>query len=753
MKKTFAALIILCVCSLASQASAQNQERQDPLQFAATLYRLAEIAEQDGKLEQAELWYKTAFDVREKALGPEHFLVGYTAAKLATVYSARKNVVEATEYSTRALRILEKNLGAAHPIVVKLKQDLLVVQMSGGKPAAKQPKRPNPAAQTPLKTRTIQLRGNGISRELQIKSDEEGFILLELKPKGTWVPFFGRLTDLPPELADSEDEPWEWVEGTSSNDVCSILNLNQKKQPDALVSQVRNSAKALLAEERPFPMLYCAARSFADTANAEDIPDLKNLLNRDDVHFFIRLEAARGLLRVLGAEEFENYRKTLQNASVMTRVATALIAVEMPNGPSDEELISLAKETPLAKADWSFRAKVLELLLKVSDPNAVPVLENALKDEYNRVSMRALQILFLKAPEANIERLANHLLSEDTTSYEYERALQILAGAVARPKVLYDVLPKNWLVKLKIIGLLREKLLRQQDDLTVTGAFVDLSDIFAKPIKEQRISTWTLAAMALWEQGSVTPPKIIYEQLEFLSDQSWKFAPALARMRIGILMDFFEKRWNQLVEEPDKAPWTLLLYHEALGLALQSPFEKDRRRAETIVRKGLESQDLQLQLLAARAELIARLETESSRKKASQEFLFYYHDKADFDEFGSLAVGRLTLEPKVKQTAEGLVVQLNQTVVWTTVGIGFANFAKDNTRNAVGKNGEALIQSVELVHPKGKTYSPAAPLKDGSVLFPVKDLSKQPGWTLRVKCVYKTLGQDAQEQTLEFPLE
>ena len=762
----------------------QNQEdASSPLQFAATLYQLGEIAERDGKLDQAEASYHGAFEVREKVLGPDHFLVGQTAAKLSSVYLARKNFVEGTEYSTRALRILEKNLGPNDPIIVKLKQDLLLLQLSPEKNAptsilSTTVKPPVPLEPYVARTLKIIIRDGSVSKEIELKENEvlppdvvlekiylpveKNSLLLELKPKEKWTAFFNNLIDLPPELMESEDDARAWVEGTSSNDFCSIFNLDHVAFPESerWVNTIHASAKTLLDSEsnHPLPILYCAARTFANVAKKEDIPYLKDLLNNAQQDLFVRLEAARGLFRILGEKEFAVYRETLKSASIETRLAATLVWAQKTEHLRDEEIISIVKEALFMKekSKQFLRVKASELLLKTSNQETIPLLEKALSDEIPAVRMRALQILFLKQSEANASRLTVYLLSQDKKSYERMRGLQILAGAVSSPKTLYDALEGEYLVKMKIIGLMRKELLDTHDDLETSRTFVALTDIFNKPEKQQLTWTKCLSATAIWEQGGVGPIVRLYKDLEHLDGRyhDWDFALCLGRLGIGLLMDFFEERWNKLIQEPDKEPWMLLFHNEALARVLHAPFEKDRKRAEGIVMKVLESNDPWLQLLAARALLIAHLEMEAGRKKAAQEFLFYYHDKVDFEEYGNFAVGRLTLEPTLKPVEQGLEIRLNQSVVWHVQGVFFGGYVLENTKIAVGENGEALIQSIVLLNPKGDEFSPAAPLKEGTVLFSVKeDPLKHSGWTLRVKCVYKTLGQEAQEQVLEFPLE
>ena len=185
-----------------------------------------------------------------------------------------------------------------------------------------------------------------------------------------------------------------------------------------------------------------------------------------------------------------------------------------------------------------------------------------------------------------------------------------------------------------------------------------------------------------------------------------RLALFFARLRIGLLMDYFEKAWENFSSDPDKHAWSLLLYNEALAKAAQAPFAKDAGRAQNLIEKTLNSPDSWLQLLAARAAILVHLDTKT-REKNSKKFFFYDHDRKDGENFGNFVVGWLRLKPEFKKLTDGLEARLNPRVNWRAQGVFFGkDMLIHSTQEIIGKNGQGLIREVSLVNPSGKPIEP-----------------------------------------------
>ncbi len=65
-----------------------------------------------GRYAEAELLYKRALEIREKALGPDHPDVANSLNNLASLYDEQGRYGEAEPLLKRALTILEKALDA-----------------------------------------------------------------------------------------------------------------------------------------------------------------------------------------------------------------------------------------------------------------------------------------------------------------------------------------------------------------------------------------------------------------------------------------------------------------------------------------------------------------------------------------------------------------------------------------------------------------------------------------------------------------
>src|SRR5207244_708333 len=70
-----------------------------------------------GRYTEAESFYKRGLAIRQKALGPDHFVIGESLNNLAQLYERQGRRVEAELLLKRSLAIFEKELGPDHPNV------------------------------------------------------------------------------------------------------------------------------------------------------------------------------------------------------------------------------------------------------------------------------------------------------------------------------------------------------------------------------------------------------------------------------------------------------------------------------------------------------------------------------------------------------------------------------------------------------------------------------------------------------------
>lgn len=68
-----------------------------------------------------------ALAIREKALGPEHQLVGKTLRSLGSTCSAQGRYEEAAQFYARALELCEKTLGPQHPEAAAIREELKAI--------------------------------------------------------------------------------------------------------------------------------------------------------------------------------------------------------------------------------------------------------------------------------------------------------------------------------------------------------------------------------------------------------------------------------------------------------------------------------------------------------------------------------------------------------------------------------------------------------------------------------------------------
>ena len=83
--------------------------------MAASLNDLGNVSYRRGEYEEAELLYRRALEIRQRALGDDHPDVAATLANLGTLLESQGDHEQAALYYQRALRIAEKTLPPDHP--------------------------------------------------------------------------------------------------------------------------------------------------------------------------------------------------------------------------------------------------------------------------------------------------------------------------------------------------------------------------------------------------------------------------------------------------------------------------------------------------------------------------------------------------------------------------------------------------------------------------------------------------------------
>ncbi|MBI3252457.1 MAG: HEAT repeat domain-containing protein [Candidatus Omnitrophica bacterium] len=600
------------------------------------------------------------------------------------------------------------------------------------------------------------------STEAFVFPGETQGVTLRLKPRDRWQPFFWGLADIPAELIDGD--AYAWTNTLTPSSVCGLLDSSRLDRNDPAVKEclakIRLAVEALFEPTAPvkrnYAVFYSTMRTFVDTATESDIDTLKNLLHRDSLNLFTRIEIFRGLYRLMGMENYAAFREALGRQSFDVRLAAALVWAQETGRIDPAERIALAGEA-ITHEKWWVRAKAMELLWKIPasfESEAMPLIEKGLADRSPEVRMRALQVLFPLNPEKAWPVLQMYYILERSSagkdSGAYQRSVEILAGAVLNLADLYQSVKTGYeSPRTKIIGYLMAE-----------GAIPAIENINNQPTTQHTSRSLAFSALALWDAGQLRPIIGLYQLLDQNEDRSLRpqFSLVLARLKIGLLMDHFEKTWNSLLQDPDQNAWSLILYNEALAKAAQAPFAADQKRAQALVEKGLNSESPWLMLLAARAALIASVDTRNEERPAlSKQFFFYHHDRKNGDNFGDFVVGWLRLKPEYKSTPSGFEVRLNPSVNWDMRGVFFgAGMLANSTKEILGKNGQGLIRAVTLLSPKGEWVEP---LKDGepphyhfgeggSVTFPsASGVRENEGWVLLVTCSYLK-----HEEILRFPI-
>jgi tetratricopeptide (TPR) repeat protein len=116
--------------ALAIQEKALGPEHPN---VATSLNNLARLNDEQGRYEQAELLYKRALAIQEKVLGPEHSDVATSCNNLAGLYDRQGHYEQAKLLYKRARAIQEKVLGPEHPDVASSLNNLAVLYSNQGR--------------------------------------------------------------------------------------------------------------------------------------------------------------------------------------------------------------------------------------------------------------------------------------------------------------------------------------------------------------------------------------------------------------------------------------------------------------------------------------------------------------------------------------------------------------------------------------------------------------------------------------------
>lgn len=92
-------------------------------------------AENDGRLQDAEHFYKQALKLAEADVGFEHEEIAATLMYLASVYETQQRFDEAEKALRRAISVVERACGQSHPALGLFNHNLADICMAQGKTA------------------------------------------------------------------------------------------------------------------------------------------------------------------------------------------------------------------------------------------------------------------------------------------------------------------------------------------------------------------------------------------------------------------------------------------------------------------------------------------------------------------------------------------------------------------------------------------------------------------------------------------
>ena len=124
---------------LLAELHAGERSGAHDLTFASTLYNLAILRRQQGRLAEAEQLYRQALEIREREESPNHPDVATTLNNLAGLEAAQGNYDAAQPLLERALAIRQTALGSEHALTAQSLSNLALVYAAQGRAADAEP--------------------------------------------------------------------------------------------------------------------------------------------------------------------------------------------------------------------------------------------------------------------------------------------------------------------------------------------------------------------------------------------------------------------------------------------------------------------------------------------------------------------------------------------------------------------------------------------------------------------------------------
>jgi tetratricopeptide (TPR) repeat protein len=116
-----------------------EQQGTDELALASTLYNLAILRRQQGRLDEAGQLYRRGLEIRERKQGPNHPDVATILNNLAALEAARGRYDAAQPLLERALTIRSTGLGDEHILTAESMNNLALLYAAQGNATAAEP--------------------------------------------------------------------------------------------------------------------------------------------------------------------------------------------------------------------------------------------------------------------------------------------------------------------------------------------------------------------------------------------------------------------------------------------------------------------------------------------------------------------------------------------------------------------------------------------------------------------------------------
>lgn len=140
----------------------------------------------DGRLSEAEAFYRLSVAILEKALGPEHPEIAALLSRLAELYRDQHKYIDAEPVLRRLLAVREKELGPEHPTVARVLDELGLLYVAQGMYAQAEPLYRRSLA---VQTQVIGARCRLASGLARITQPLQGQLCVrDSKGGGLWLP-------------------------------------------------------------------------------------------------------------------------------------------------------------------------------------------------------------------------------------------------------------------------------------------------------------------------------------------------------------------------------------------------------------------------------------------------------------------------------------------------------------------------------------------------------------------------------------